>query len=349
MALVFMDSFQGLGPTSTHIMQKWTDFTSGTAAVPVITSDVTRIRGQKTLNFAANTAARGIYRTIAPGSASVVFGGWFNMGSLQGSNLVFAVGEGLTLHTELRLNGAGRVTVTRNATLLATGNTTTLATNTWYFIEYKTTISDSAGVVQVNINGASEGLTFVTGNATNQDTRNGGAGTVTSFTVYQQNNTAAGYAGVFILDSTGSNANDFIGPCQFVARRPTAPGNSAQFTPNFGPNWSNVADEWPDSDTSFNQSSTAGHIDLFEGDNIPVSSGTVVAIQHNIRARQDGGAARTIRPKTRISSTNYNGTTVATAGSYATILEPVSVSPATSSAWTISEIDGAEFGYELVS
>jgi hypothetical protein len=349
MALVFMDSHQGIGPTPTLIFQKWTDYTTGTAPAVQCTQDVTRIRGQKTINFSATTASRGLYKTVAPSTASVVMGGWVNFGGSQPTGIIFGVGEGTTLHTELRANGAGRLTVTRNGTLLATGSTTTLATNTWYFLEYKTTISDTVGVVQVQVNGASESLTFVTGNATNQDTRNGGAGTVTSFSIYQQTSATAGYAGVFLLDSSGSNANDFIGPCQFVVRRPTTAGNSAQFTGNFGPNWANVADDIPDEDSSFNASTTAGHIDLFEGDDIPVSSGTVIGIQHNLRVKQDGGAGRTVRPKTRISSTNYNGTTVATSGSYATIIEPASVSPATSSAWTISEINGAEFGYELVS
>jgi hypothetical protein len=127
-------------------------------------------------------------------------------------------------------------------------------------------------------------------------------------------------------------------------------GNYAQWTPNFGANFTNVRDEArPDEDVTFNQSSTASQKDTFKGKDLPPSSGSVYAIQHVLRTRQDGGASRTVRPILRISSTDYNGTSFATPGSYAYQLEPVSASPASSSAFTLSEVNDMEHGYELVS
>ena len=70
---------------------------------------------------------------------------------------------------------------------------------------------------------------------------------------------------------------------------------------------------------------------------------------HRISAKQDGGAARTLAPLTRISGTDYAGTTVSMAASTVCYVEPVTVSPATSVLYTVSEFNAAEFGYKLIS
>jgi hypothetical protein len=142
-------------------------------------------------------------------------------------------------------------------------------------------------------------------------------------------------------------ANNFLGPCRFHVIRPAGVGTSADWTGNYADNWQNVAETFSDSDSTFNQTGTAGHKDQFSMTDVP--AGTVHAIQHVIAARRDAGGARTLRPITRIGGTDYNGTTVSAAASYILHCEPVSVSPATSAQWTASEVNAAEFGYELVS
>jgi hypothetical protein len=52
----------------------------------------------------------------------------------------------------------------------------------------------------------------------------------------------------------------------------------------------------------------------------------------------------------RISTTNYAGATSAgLATTYADKITMYETSPATAAAWTVTEIDGAEFGCKLVS
>jgi hypothetical protein len=233
--------------------------------------------------------------------------------------------------------------VSRAGTALAT-STATITAGVWYWVELRVKVHDTTGTYELRVDGTATGWCSGSG----ADTRNGGAGTVTS--LIMSNGGGAYYCGVFIADDSGSAANTWAGPSTFHCRVPSAAGNYAQWTGNSGPNHTNVAEsKEPDEDMTFNQSSTANQKDTFKGTAIPATSGSVYAIQHVLRTKQDGGAARTVRPLTRIGTTDYNGTSFNTPGSYAYRLEPVSVSPATSSAWSISEVDGAEFGYELVS
>jgi hypothetical protein len=131
--------------------------------------------------------------------------------------------------------------------------------------------------------------------------------------------------------------------------RPAAAGNYAQWTPNYGTNWGNVSDQYPDGDLTFNAATVAGKIDTFVMQDTPFSAGVISAIQHVAYIKQDAGAGRTFRPKTRIAGADYNGTTVSMPGSYVFNLEVANVDPSITGSWVIASLDAAEFGYELVS
>jgi hypothetical protein len=220
-----------------------------------------------------------------------------------------------------------------------------LSTNTWYHLEFKATIHNTTGVIQLKIDGtdwiASTGSLNTRGQTSNNYINGftiGSSALVVPYTRWDD---------VYFLDTTGSAANDFIGPQKIITIFPNGAGNSSDWTGNYASNFANVNETGGDGDEIFNQSATAGDIDLFTFDDIP--PGTITAIQHTIMARQDSGAVRTFRPKIRIGGTNYNGTTVNLPGSHLFLTEPVMLNPADSAAWEASDINAAEFGYELVS
>lgn len=348
MALVFGDSFDHY--LIADILKKWTS--SGGSVTDTNIAPAYALPPHAAGLIMGGNAVGYYEKTLLAALTTFVCGTWFRTGSLANASLILAFMDSATpanIHVSVRYDTSGHITLCRDATVLAT-STNVLAINTWYHIEVKATIDDSTGAYEVKVDGTS--VNWIPA-ATNKDTRNAGNASIGSVRIYSRNANDLGgvtnhrFQDFYVLDTTGAVANDFIGPCRFAIIRPVGVGNSAQWTGNYADNFANVADQQGDGDTTFNQDATAGHIDLFTMTNVP--TGTIHAIQHVLMARKDAGAARTIRPKTRIGGTNYDGATVSLAATYVFVTEPVSVSPATTAAWDDAEIDGAEFGYELVS
>jgi hypothetical protein len=136
-----------------------------------------------------------------------------------------------------------------------------------------------------------------------------------------------------------------------------ASGNSIKtfaFTPYAISNhWEAVSNQTdPSPKYSYIKSTTSGDIDTFDMEELTAdksipSGASIVAISHNIYA-QEAGAGSQIKPVFRIGSTDYEGSTISLGSGtlqYQTIYES---SPATSSAWSRSEVDGLEAGVKLV-
>ena len=153
---------------------------------------------------------------------------------------------------------------------------------------------------------------------------------------------------IVIWDTAGSILNGWQTGVKPVVLRTASDGTTTDFTPLSSTNESNVDETNRDEDSTYNSSSTAGHIDLF---NFATLSGDydVFAVVQNIHARKDDGATRTIREKCRQSSTNYSGTTKTTAETYENFDEIREVDPNSSAAWSVAGVNSAEFGYELVA
>lgn len=347
MALVFGDSFDHYALAD--ILKKWSSVNS--MANSAISADYALAPHSMGLLLAGNN---GSYydKTLGTTLETFIAGTWFRTGITSTASVIMSFLDGATEHVSVRYDATGKITFTRNGTVLAT-SANALSINTWYHVETKVTIGDAAdspsGAYEVRVDGTSTGWIA---SATGADTRNAGNKSISNVRIHTRGVNDAStanhrYQDYYILSTSGSTANDFLGPCRFQVMRPIGSGTTAEWTGSYTDNWQNVADQVPDSDTTFNQSNVTGTTDQFSMSNVP--SGTIHAIQHVIVARKDAGAARQIRPVTRISGTDYNGTTVSLSASYAFITEPVSVSPATSNAWTDTEVNALEGGYELVT
>ena len=77
------------------------------------------------------------------------------------------------------------------------------------------------------------------------------------------------------------------------------------------------------------------------------ASAQIVSVSHNIYA-QEAGAGSQIKPVFRISGTNYEGDTQDLSSGTLQYQKIYDTSPATSSAWSRSEIDALEAGVKLV-
>lgn len=220
----------------------------------------------------------------------------------------------------------------------------------WHHVEYELVISTTVGTAKLWVDG--ELQHSVTGRDTSDAGTNMNNFTKVTLSANRLNDTAQKVylKDILVWDDLGT---DFTGALTNRIHRiatlfPDGAGNSAQFTPSTGSNYQNVDEASPDSDTTYNESSTAGHIDSFTFTNMPWSTDAIYSVVSSLIARSTAGTP-TLRSKGRISSTDYNGTTHTLSTSYTAYEHVWDDSPASTNDWTDSEINGAEFGYEGVS
>jgi len=233
---------------------------------------------------------------------------------------------------------------TTSGTTLATSSNS-LMTGAWNYIEAKITIADSGGVFEVRVNGevwatfsgdTKYSSTLSTANAI----KLGGLPSAIN----------AWYDDFYICDGAGSSNNTYLGDARVDTIFPSGAGASAQFTPTGSTNnWENVDESSPNDDTDYNAADTAGYIDSFTFADLSSLSSTILGVQENIIARKDDAGTRLLRGITRISSTNYEGSDLTLSDSYLVQRQIWEKNPATSAAWTESDINGAEFGYKVQS
>lgn len=253
------------------------------------------------------------------------------------NHLVFQVVEGHLLK------------VLRSATVLGSIGGV-LSPNRWVYIEFYGKVDDAAGAYTIKVNGT----TVLS--ATGVDTRD--AGTTATFDVVRLNGTdgdsdAEGSCGLYddlyILDTSGSApTNTFLGPIKIEALLPSAAGDNTDFTPSAGSNYAAVDENEHDDDTTYVESGTSGHTDLYNFGNLTNIDGTVFGVQVNCVSKSTVGSID-YKIKAKHSTTEGDSAAITQASStYAVDHHIFETNPSTTSAWTPSEVDAAQFGQEVV-
>jgi len=229
-----------------------------------------------------------------------------------------------------------------DGSLLAVSANPTLG-NTWTYIEVSITFDDPAGVCQVRIDENLEinfsGKTKYTDNAfaTQFSMGDGGNG---SYTLQ--------IADLYVANPDAPAPTSFIGDCEIDAEFPNAPGFYTEFTPFPGaPNWDQVNENPPDGDTSYVEGTDLGIRDTYGFAPIPVAVGTVVAVAVNLDARKTVGGPIEISALARSAAVDLAGDPIPIPSNYHVLQTVFAQNPATSAAWTIAEVDAAEFGQQL--
>lgn len=244
-------------------------------------------------------------------------------------------------HLEVR-RGGNRTSIP--GTLLGT-STNSLSVDTWYYIEFKCLIGNS-GSFELRVDG------FTEASASGVDTSEsavttfnsvgwGGAGSAVSSIIYIDD--------IYVLDTNGSVNNDFLGVVTVETLSPNGNGNYSQFTGSDGNSVDNylLVDESPPNISDFVESSNTGDKDTYTFENLSAGV-TIHAVQIDTYAQAEAGGSRDLKNITRISGTDYNLGTKTFEVSDTYNLDIQEISPATSLAWTESEVNGLEFGVEVV-
>ena len=139
-----------------------------------------------------------------------------------------------------------------------------------------------------------------------------------------------------------------------VVLRPNGAGSSAQWTPvGCTQNWQCVNEAASDGDTTRVETSTVGNVDAYAFQDLTQTSGTVVSVTVTAVARFYAGASCRWFPDLcggllSLQVNGYSGTTQPLSAVYQAISNTWTTNPATGQAWTISQVNALQAGFQLV-
>lgn len=223
-------------------------------------------------------------------------------------------------------NGVGFVKI--GPTRLISGN--------WNYIEVKLVIGTS-GSIEVKLNGVIEIAATIVNTGTTNLAK---ISLVSQFT----NNT---FDDVYVLDTSGSKNNTYLGDIRVETLFPTADGAHTAWAPDSGTaHFSRVNENTgthPDGDTSYVLDSSPGDRDTYTMSDLSETTGTVFGAQTSMYARKDDGATRQIARVIRQSGTDHDGTAQTLTSSYVFYTQLDELDPAGSD-WTTASVNADEFG-----
>jgi hypothetical protein len=329
MALLFMESFDGYGGTASQAT-KWNAVgTLGTSG-PAPRTGAYRAHGNWT-------------RAMFPASATVIVNlavYWNGSGQV---NVGLSDSAG-TAQTTLVLDSDGKVRLRNglsSGTVLEATAAAVLVSGSWNALEAKI-LTANAGTWTVKLNG----VQILSGSGDTQ----GAATNNVSFLSLTNATAGNGIDDLYVCDDTGSVNNDFAGDCKIECLSPQAGnGSNVGLTCSTGTDHGALVDELPaNDDTDYAYSATAGAKDTYNFTDV-ATVGVIKAVQVSARARKTDVAPKTLAIVTRVGGVDTDGPSLAVAsttyGQYQQVLE---TKPG-GGAWTIADINGAEFGLKVVS
>lgn len=282
-------------------------------------------------------------------SATIIYGAAYKVAGAQQSAIVYFKSDNIaTYHLTIATNTAKGIDVFRGqfGTLLGSSVSNVIVPGGFQYIEVKATLSDTVGAVVVKV----DGVTVV--NLATQDTKNAGTKTVFDGLEFNQNfaSFAAVWDDMYVCNNAGSVNNDFLGDCSVQTIYPDGNGNSSQWVGSDADSVNNylLVDENGAPNTSdYVESGTATNIDTYTFGNVTGTPDSIIGVVSRVHAAKSDAGAQLMRQTARIGGVNYpHGTDISLSTSYTGYARFMETSPATSVAWTQSEIDGAEFGVE---
>lgn len=249
-----------------------------------------------------------------------------------------------TCHITITIDGNNRFLVRRGqgGTLLGQSSNNSVQLAVWQHVEVKVILSDTVGEVTIRINGN------VVLSLTGIDTKNGGTKTVLEGIRFWADFQAAGirFDDLYLCNGAGTVNNTFLGDCSVQTIFPNGDGASSQWVGSDGNSVSNYAlvNETTPSTANYVESGTPGNIDTYAYGDLP--AGSVKGVVHRSYAAKSDTGPQSFRQTARIGGVNYPGSDVALGTGYGVTTRVLETSPATSAAWSVSEVNGAEFGVE---
>lgn len=243
----------------------------------------------------------------------------------------------------VQLGSDGRLSLYRQGvvTAVATG-TTVLSLATWYRLEVKiANIDDTGGIFELRINGVVE---F---SVTDADLYQAGPKEIVAVQI--QNN-ACRHDDVLIWDSTGAAPNNFMGDLLIETLRPNGAGTTTQSTPNTGTAWQAVDEVALDFDTTYTAISTVNNLDTYAYGNMATTPAVIHGVVVSAQANSPGMTPRKIKQIAKQGETSIQGpehsVLLDLTAAYKLEQDFFPTKPG-GGAWTKTDVDAAEFGWQV--
>ena len=252
--------------------------------------------------------------------------------------------DGATLGMNVSITVTGELAVARGGTVLGTTSGVGISAGTWFYLEFKTVCNNTTGSYELRVDG--ETVLSDSGVDTQAGTHayyqafalKGTSGFDTSAVIFDD---------LYCLDSSGDDNNDFLGVCRVAAIRPSAAGDSTEFTPDSGDNYSRVDEEEVDDDTSYVEDSTSDHADLYEYGSVD-SASFVYGVQVCTDCKETDVTPFDIKIECKSGDTTSDdsGQTIGSTD-YVTECRVIESDPDTSEQWLSSGVNSAQFGFKV--
>jgi hypothetical protein len=347
-AILFMDSFDMYG-TAADMILKWTGANQISGGISLGTGLSGSGRCLQTSNPGGQTY---IYRTLHPTTnyATVIVGFWFKTSDFANADksiIYFSDLDAGAFQAGLHYNTSGQVLCARGAgegTVLQTSSSS-MTLNTRHHIEIKYTCHSSSGLFQAKL----DGTQVLNYSGDTNATANNFFDTIQFVSSFSGVMTKS-YDDLFVLDTSGSVNNDYLGQCSVAALYPDGAGASTQWTPSAGSNFQCVDDgaSGQDGDTTYVAAATAGHKDLYTFGNLGASD-TPLAVEVMAVTRKDDGTARTFAATLRSDATDVDSATYTQTTSYDYVELYRDTDPDGGVAWTKAAVDALQAGVKVVT
>lgn len=216
----------------------------------------------------------------------------------------------------------------------------------WYYIEMKVFFDNTTGTYEVKVDGQ------VVMSGTNADTLSGG-GPAICRTVFFGLDTFDDYewADMYVLDTTGSSLNDYLGDIHIETVSPDGDGNRTDWTPDSGlTNYTQVDEANPDRDSSYIESSTAGDDDLYTFAALTIPADTVLGVMVTAVGTNNDAGRRILNGRARSSTFEGTGNDMTFHDDrYRWNASFIEQDPNGPAAWTETSVNAAEFGVTLTT
>jgi len=340
MALIWIDGFEGyttVGSLSDALVARRYAYTTGLNLATIVAGRLSAYAIRLGSTGAIATPSLTTDDTLIIG-ASIYIG---SMSTVFGPTI--ALYDGGTLGISLRLTTGGGVAVYKDTTLLATSSNI-LGVNRWYFLELKVTCAVS-GMYEVRLNGQSilsdSGLDTKAGAHDYYD--------IVRLSTHISSSTSITIDDLYICDSTGSNNNDFLGPCRVAVLNPTSDSavNWSTVYPALTDHYADVDDGAAADDTTYVEDATTGHRDLFEYEDLATLT-SINGISINTTCRVTDVTPIDLKTVAQSNSTDDTFTPQSISStSYVTVAQISVLDPNTNDVWVVSDLNSALFGFEV--
>jgi hypothetical protein len=254
---------------------------------------------------------------------------------------------GATVNLSIALNMDGTLTLLRSLAVLGT-STETLIDDTWHHIELIGEVSNSTTIECIL---KLDGMTVITV-PTTADTLTGGGLTGLQLGSYNTGGPNFYFDSLYVMDTTGSKNNTFLGDCVVEAILPDGNGYNSDFDGSDADKVDNyllIDEADPDDDSTYIEDEDVGGIDAFTYSAMAESPATIHGVAVTAMAKKTTANLRTIKQIARPASTNYEGSEHTLSGGYVSYQHIWEDNPEDAAAWEEADVNGSEFGVKVES